>query len=189
MKRRLEETLPWELDAEERKPNIRRSRPQPERVSISLLEHVRQEIIDLTLSDSEEEHGKQEIVDLTLESDSDEESEPEPEPKLEEAEDVVPSLDPRSPHSEPTAHGTTLLTPIATTLKADRLGIGLKAARRSKFKAKAVTHTSAALAAHIRSGNQARKQKARHGRGSRGFARGKHKEAKERVDMLAYMNS
>lgn len=141
-----------------------------------LLSDVNHEVIDLTLSDSEsEENASQEVVDLTL-SDSD----------LDDS-DTARLLDDNS-HSAP--HRTTLLTPIATTLKADRLGIGLKAARHSRsIRAKAVTHTSAALAAHIRHGHQARIDRARHGRGSRGLACAKQKEERGRVDLLAYMNS
>ena len=150
------------------------SQPLPHAMFLGDAKH---EVIDLTLSDLESQQDSiREVVDLTL-SDSDEDGK--------DAGDL-----PQAPSSQPTPHGTTLLTPIPTTLKADRLGIGLKAIRHSqKVRAKAVTHTSAALAAHIRSGRETREERARHGRGSRGFARAKRKAERERVDLLAYMKS
>ena len=149
----------------------------PVHPAITRMDNMNPEVIDLT-SDSEHD-AKRELVDLTL-SDSELESDVEP--------DLLRSPE-ISSASSPNVHGMTLLTPLTTTLKADRLGIGLKAARPSSAKAKAVTHTSAALAAHIRAGNQARKEKAGYGRRSRGFARRKRQEERERVGMLAYMNS
>ncbi|KIJ54582.1 hypothetical protein M422DRAFT_24522 [Sphaerobolus stellatus SS14] len=138
---------------------------------------VKQEVVDLTLSDTEEK-PKPEVVDLTL-SDTEDEEDIIIDEELED--DTDPMHD--TPPSE--HHGKTLITPIATTLKADKLGIGLKAKRR-----KAITHTYASIAAHIRTGNQAKKEfKARFGRGSRGFARAKQKESTDRVKMLAYLNS
>jgi G-patch domain len=148
----------------------------PAKAHVIRQDDVEHEVIDLTLSDESEQNSIQEVVDLTL-SDSDQDSD-----------DVHDT--PEDASSQPTSHGTTLLTPIATTLKADRLGIGLKAARHSrKARAKAVTHTSAALAVHIRSGHKARIERARRGRGSKGFARARRKEERERVDLLAYMKS
>jgi len=171
MKKSAEDAFKLERDAEEWKLVLRR----PGRTTSALIEDANREVIDLTLDDSN--HGmKHDVVNLTL-SDSESESDVE-------LDDLLQTSD-----SVPEPHGTTLLTPIPTTLKADRLGIGLKAARRTSAKAKAVTHTSAALRAHIRSGNQVRKEKAQHGRGSRGFARSKRKEERERLRMLAYLNS
>jgi len=149
---------------------------------------VKEEIIDLTLSDSEQVPPTPEVLDLTISDDESEASDTETEEEqYEEVEDgnVHPSV-----RQQSSSHGTTLITPIATTLKADRLGIGLKTKRRGAAKAKAITHTSAAIAAHIRTSNQTRKEfKARYGRGSRGFARAKRKEETDRVNMLAYLNS
>jgi hypothetical protein len=90
-----------------------------------------------------------------------------------------------SPHS-PKA----LLTPIATVLKSDRLGIGLKAKTVGPHKAsqKRITHGAAALAAHIKAAEDTRKQKATRGRGHRGFARMAKKEQERRKNMLAYLN-
>ena len=163
-----------ERNTEQRKPvsNLSDADIKP------LLNNVKHEVIDLTLSDSEfEENTTQEVVDFTLSD-----------PDLDDSD--LDDLDSVRLPDDTSSHRTMLLTPIATTLKADRLGIGLKSARHSRsVKAKAVTHSSAALAAHIRHGNQARVDRARHGRGSRGFARARRKEERERVNLLAYMNS
>ena len=147
-----------------------------------VLNDVKHEVVDLTLPDLVvEQNSSQNIIDLTLSDPDSGEDDAVNEDTVDQHEDAS---------CQPTSHGTMLITPIATTLKADRLGIGLKAARHSRnVKAKAVTHTSAALAAHIRSGHQARIDRGRHGRGSRGFARARRKEERERVDLLAYMKS
>lgn len=153
-------------------------------VSSILEEAVKQETIDLTLSDSEQAMATPEVIDLTISDDDTETSDIEEDPEQ--------GVDRNGDSSimASSSHGTTLITPIATTLKADRLGIGLKAKRRGAAKAKAITHSSAAIASHIRTANQTRKEfKARFGRGSRGFARAKRKEEKDRVNMLAYLNS
>ncbi|KAF8517339.1 hypothetical protein JB92DRAFT_2787962 [Gautieria morchelliformis] len=165
------ETVSRERNAEQSKSS---SRPFEADVK-PLFTDVRHEIIDLTLSDSESEQDSPVVVDLTL-SDSEPDND-----GIEHSEETSPDATP---------HGTTLLTPIATTLKADRLGIGLKPSRCSRnSRAKAITHTSAALAAHTRSANQARLDRERHGRGSRGFSRARRKEERERIDLLAYMKS
>jgi len=177
VKKSVGSALPRERIRELHKPVLG---GQPECPTMTRMDDMVPEVIDLT---SDSEHVVQrEVVDLTL-SDSESQSDVE----LVEL-DLwrSPEIPPASP---PKPHGVTLLTPITTTLKADRLGIGLKAARRSSAKAKAITHTSAALAAHIRTGNQARQDKSRHGRGSRGFARRKRQEERDRMGMLAYMNS
>jgi hypothetical protein len=48
-----------------------------------------------------------------------------------------------------------LLKPLATVLKADRLGLGRHTARAPK---KGVTHAQTALVAHVYAGNTLRKQ-------------------------------
>ncbi|KAF8503223.1 hypothetical protein BU17DRAFT_101722 [Hysterangium stoloniferum] len=151
------------------------------------------EVIDLTLDDSDGEKTTtsraQEVVDLTLHSDS--------ESGDDDDDDAICSDDHYNdqndtqspePHAIPTTSGIALITPLPTTLKADRLGIGLKARRHSKAKAKAITHTSAALAAHIRAANQMKKEKGRFGKGWRGLARKNKRAERERVGMLKYLN-
>jgi hypothetical protein len=89
------------------------------------------------------------------------------------------------PHSQ-----KSLLTPIATILKSDRLGIGLKAKTEGPYKQskKRITHNQAALASHIRAAEELRRKKAEVGRGRRGFAKVRKREEKERKQMLAYLN-
>lgn len=83
-----------------------------------------------------------------------------------------------------------LLTPIPTVLKADRLGIGLKAKTEGPYKQskKRVTHNASALAGHIRASEEMRKKKAEVGRGTRGFAKLHKREGEKRKWMLAYLN-
>ncbi|KAG0700107.1 hypothetical protein DFH29DRAFT_933537 [Suillus ampliporus] len=89
------------------------------------------------------------------------------------------------PHSQ-----KSLLTPIATILKSDRLGIGLKAKTEGLYKQskKRVTHNQAALASHIRAAEELRRKRAEVGRGRRGFAKVRRREENERKHMLAYLN-
>ncbi|KAI6147237.1 hypothetical protein BKA82DRAFT_9700 [Pisolithus tinctorius] len=130
------------------------------------------------------------VIDLTQ---SDSESEEEPDEDLETFEPTTmhertstQSLDEASaPHSQ-----KSLLTPIPTVLKADRLGIGLKAKTEGPYKRskKRVTHNAAALAAHIRASKEMQRKKAEVGRGSKGFARLHRREEERRKSMLAYLN-
>jgi len=126
------------------------------------------DIIDLT-GDSEEEVHKS-VADEDLDDPFDT--------------NFNPTLPP-SPHS-PKA----LLTPIATVLKSDRLGIGLKAKTIGPHRAsqKRVTHSAAALAMHIKAAEDMRKTKAATGRGRRGFAKMAKMEQDRRQRMLAYLN-
>ena len=84
-----------------------------------------------------------------------------------------------------------LLTPIATVLKSDRLGIGLKAKTVGPHKAsqKRVTHNAAALAAHIQAAEESRKRRQQFGRGWRGLERQHRQEEHRRKAMMAYFNS
>ncbi|PFH54102.1 hypothetical protein AMATHDRAFT_136334 [Amanita thiersii Skay4041] len=93
--------------------------------------------------------------------------------------------------NNPTYGRKALLTPLATVLKSDRLGIGLKAKTVGPYKAsqKRVTHNAAALAAHIRSAEETRRRKQLLGSGRKGFERESKKDALKRQMMLAYMNS
>ncbi|KAI6129699.1 hypothetical protein EDD16DRAFT_1882620 [Pisolithus croceorrhizus] len=90
-----------------------------------------------------------------------------------------------APHSQ-----KSLLTPIPTVLKADRLGIGLKAKTEGPYKRskKRVTHNAAALAAHIRASKETQRKKAEVGRGSKGFSKLHRREEERRKWMLAYLN-
>ncbi|KAG6890838.1 hypothetical protein C0995_003271 [Termitomyces sp. Mi166 len=88
-------------------------------------------------------------------------------------------------------HGrTALLTPIATVLKSDRLGIGLKAKTLGPYKAsqKRVTHNAVALAAHIRAAEESRRKKKLFGRGWRGFNIQQKRDESDRKHLLAYLN-
>ncbi|KAG2338493.1 hypothetical protein BDR05DRAFT_693312 [Suillus weaverae] len=89
------------------------------------------------------------------------------------------------PHSQ-----KSLLTPIPTILKSDRLGIGLKAKTEGPYKQskKRVTHNQAALASHIRTSKELQRKRDEIGRGRRGFAKVRKREENERKHMLAYLN-
>lgn len=84
-----------------------------------------------------------------------------------------------------------LLTPIATVLKSDRLGIGLKAKTVGPYKVskKRVTHNAAALAAHARAAEESRQRRERFGRGKRAFERQYKREEEKRQSMIAYLKS
>ena len=127
-----------------------------------------------------------EVIDLTL-SDSDDSSMKAEDGKLEDHggfTDVGIDI--------PTTHGgTALLTPIATILKSDRLGIGLKAKTAGPYKTsqKRVTHNAAALAAHIRAAEENRRRMKKHGRGRRGHEIQRKMEEEKRKAMLASLKS
>ena len=102
------------------------------------------------------------------------------------------SENPPSTFSSSSAHGgTALLTPLATVLKSDRLGVGLKAKTVGPYKAskKRVTHNAAAMAAHIRSAEASRKKKKEYGSGRKGYEKLRMHEEAERKRLLAYINS
>ncbi|KAH9846359.1 hypothetical protein C2E23DRAFT_853236 [Lenzites betulinus] len=122
------------------------------------------EVVDLTLSDSEED----EMEDLGGPS-------------------TAYEPFPTSGSHKPTA----LLTPIATVLKSDRLGIGLKAKTVGPFKEskKRVTHNQAALAAHVRANEEMRRRKALLGRGAKSFARIAKAESESRRQLIASLNA
>jgi len=95
-----------------------------------------------------------------------------------------------SVHPEHSAHSrTALLTPIPIVLKSDRLGIGLKVKTVGPYKAsrKRVTHSAAALAAHIKAGEQRKKRTGEVGRGRRGYAKQQKRDEEDRRGLLAYM--
>jgi hypothetical protein len=125
-------------------------------------EAVEREITDLSLSDSESSE----------ESDVDEDN-------------TVPTTAKQAEGSR-----KALITPIATILKSDRLGIGLKAKTVGPYKTsqKRITHNAAAMLAHTKAAEELRKQKKRDGRGHRGFARRRKVEEANRAALLAYLN-
>jgi hypothetical protein len=131
------------------------------------------DIIDLTLSDSD--------------SDSDDSNVKDEDERLRD-QDRFTDVD----IDIPTTHGgIALLTPIATVLKSDRLGIGLKAKTAGPYKAsrKRVTHNAAALAAHIRAAEENRRRMKEHGRGRRGHEKQRRIEEERRKAMLAFLKS
>ena len=126
-----------------------------------------------------------EVIDLTLsDSDSDDSSIKSEDVKLEDQEGFTDDI--------PITHGgIALLTPIATRLKSDRLGIGLKAKTTGPYKTsqKRVTHNAAALAAHIRAAEENRRRMKEHGRGRRGHKKLRRMEEEKRKAMLASLKS
>lgn len=126
------------------------------------------DVIDLTLSDSDSDDSRAEDGKLDNQGVTDD--------------DI----------NIPTTHGgIALLTPIATVLKSDRLGIGLKAKTAGPYKAsqKRVTHNAAALAAHIRASEENRRRMKEHGRGRRGHKKQRRIEEEKRKAMLAFLKS
>jgi hypothetical protein len=127
------------------------------------------EVIDLTLSDSDSDDSSMKAEDGNLEDGF-----------TDVGTDIL------------TTHGgIALLTPIATILKSDRLGIGLKAKTAGPYKTsqKRVTHNAAALAAHIKAAEQNRRRMKEHGRGRRGHQKQRRKEEEKRKTMLASLKS
>ncbi|KAF7977711.1 hypothetical protein HWV62_2982 [Athelia sp. TMB] len=150
------------------------------------------EVIDLTLSDSEDQHEVSDIeADEEISSGEDMQSrEDNNSDPMTDLPAQGQSIRIASSQSKSADSQKILLTPIATTLKSDRLGIGLKAKTFGPHKAsvKRVTHSAAAVAAYIRDAEALRKKKAEMGRGHRGFARAAKQEAERRKRMLAYLN-
>ncbi|KAI6042642.1 hypothetical protein EDC04DRAFT_2866620 [Pisolithus marmoratus] len=132
------------------------------------------------------ERAATDVIDLTQ---SDSESDEEPGVDFETSEATPTPVQPLDESSAPHSQKS-LLTPIPTVLKADRLGIGLKAKTEGPYKRskKRVTHNAAALAAHIRASEEMQRKKAEVGRGSRGFAKLHKRQEERRKRMLAYLN-
>ncbi|KAJ7505217.1 hypothetical protein B0H11DRAFT_1977498 [Mycena galericulata] len=136
----------------------------------------------LNAEDGVQQIHPNEIIDLTMsDSDSSEESD------AVVAEDNVTTS--AGAHTEGSLRKV-LVTPIATVLKSDRLGIGLKAKTMGPYKAsqKRITHNAAAMLAHAKASEELRKEKKRNGRGHRAFARRRKVEEANRKVLLAYMN-
>lgn len=131
-----------------------------------------------------------EIVDLTLSEDEDEDNvfiKSASPPIHETHESVLEGFFDSDMDHNPRA----LLTPLPTVLKSDKLGIGLKAKIVGPYREsrKRVTHSQAALAAHIRQGEELKKLKKLVGRGRRGHDRMKRRDEEKRKNFLAYMNA
>jgi hypothetical protein len=164
-----------------------RRRKQPDVASLSSTS-VKLEETEVALDDDITEIRRIEVVDLTMSDEDEEKSEEDMEDEISDHDDL--------PYEETDgvrdiSDQIALVTPIATVLKADRLGIGLKAKtegphRRSK---KRITHGQAALAAHTRNAEDVRRGKKLHGRGRRGFERANKREQLARQDVIQYLNS
>lgn len=89
--------------------------------------------------------------------------------------------------------GISLRTPLPTVLKSDRKGIGLSSTYTVlpsgiHIPTRRITHGEKAIAAHVYSMEQARRQRSRWGKGRNGFKRRQRAEAVQRQQLLAYMN-
>ncbi len=95
-----------------------------------------------------------------------------------------------SASDDPRAAQTSLLTPLPTILKSDRLGIGLKAKTEGPYHSsvKRVTHNAAALAAHAKAAEDRRRTQRLMGKGRRAFARADRLERERRQNMMAYLS-
>lgn len=138
------------------------------------------DVIDLSLSSDD---APSESSFSTEDDNKDEEPSPPSRVKTSQSHDEMSG----NPAYEPKA----LLTPIATVLKSDRLGIGLKAKTVGPYKAsqKRITHNAAALAAHIKVAEESKKRRDLFGRGRRGLERRHRKEQERRKAMIAYLKS
>jgi len=147
-------------------------------------------VIDLTLSDSESDSDIQEV---SLQAQDIEMSSPSNDDELTDnaSSSSTHTHTPVDVVNEPGCHRTALLTPIATVLKADRLGIGLKAKTAGPYRGskKRITHNEAALKAHMRAAEEMKRRKREFGHGRRGFDRANKREMESRQHMLAYLNS
>ena len=87
--------------------------------------------------------------------------------------------------------GRALITPLPTVLKSDRLGIGLKAKTIGPYResVKKVTHSQAALMAHIKANEELKRMKKIHGKGRRGYERMRKREEEKRKSVLSYLNA
>ncbi|KZO95745.1 hypothetical protein CALVIDRAFT_537732 [Calocera viscosa TUFC12733] len=128
------------------------------------------------LSNEEEEEAEQDIIDLTASRS--------PTPEEDSIFATAPHVSQPTPGSSDTTSSTALLTPLRPVLKADRLGIGLKAKKRSSLGSKEIRE-------HIRAGQEAQRKAEleRRGKGWRAFARQAKKDAEERRAMMSYLNS
>lgn len=147
-----------------------------------------QQTVELKMEEHDEicELRNVDVIDLTL-SDSDPDDITNQEGKLQNQNRFTNvGIDISSTHG-----GKALLTPIATVLKSDRLGIGLKAKTVGPYKAsqKRVTHNAAALAAHVKAAEESRRRMKEHGRGRRGYEKQRRMEEEKRKAILAFLKS
>jgi len=136
------------------------------------------------------------VIDLSLDSDADSDSSSQTEGDRLKSGDasrtgnVTASQKHLQEEVDTSAYGhRALLTPIATVLKSDRLGIGLKAKTVGPYKAsqKRVTHNAAVLAMHTKTSKESRRRRELFGRGRRGFERRHKKEEEHRQAMIAHL--
>ncbi|KAG8959085.1 hypothetical protein FRC03_008467 [Tulasnella sp. 419] len=136
-----------------------------------------------------------EVIDLTAEDSTSEESEEDERESV----DAVSIFSAAKAQKPARAHAASsrledgsraLLTPLPTTLKPDRTGIGSKGLTKKK-----ITHTAEAIAIHARFARKAQRQAVHNSgaqtseRGAKGFSRKMRREERARVDLLAYMKS
>lgn len=189
-----------ELIAQERQPVAGPSNPGKRKGAVEtrsteiaiegcddIVEVKKEQIIDLTLSDEEGVSSSEEGTpdEYAMELDDEASQSPNPPPA------DLSTASSRFSSSWGEGHGgKTLLTPLPTVLKSDRLGIGLKAKTVGPYKTsqKRVTHNAAALAAHAKANEERKLFKQKVGRGSRGFARAAKREGEKRKNLLAYLN-
>ncbi|KIP05170.1 hypothetical protein PHLGIDRAFT_74648 [Phlebiopsis gigantea 11061_1 CR5-6] len=186
-------TAPRQADSRSRtnKPAISPSSAKKGKAVARTLVKQEEREVQLDSDGDVSEVRKVEVVDLTL-SDSDEDGAVDAD-----AVEILESLANPPPFTllSPTVladpHTKPLLTPIPTVLKSDRLGVGLKAKTVGPYKAskKRVTHNQAALAAHIREADELRQLKALVGKGSRGFARLAKADSERRRQLIASLNT
>lgn len=152
------------------------ARLPPPRVKREIIEVKEEDTEDVQLDDDIVEVRRRTTIDLTL-SDDDGDSGTD--------NSITPAPLPRSSSSEPSTH-IALLTPLPTVLKADRLGIGLKAKTEGPYRAskKRVTHNAAAVASHVAAAEALRREKMIFGRGKRGFARVAREEREKRMEVM-----
>lgn len=151
---------------------------------------VKEETIDVPVAgqtdDDITEIRKVALIDLTL---SDSEDEDNSDSENDEAGKIEGTISPTPVPASPSGRKA-LIIPLPTVLKSDRLGIGLKAKTVGPYKEsrKRITHSAAAIAAHVRAAEDARRRKDKYGKGKRGLAREREQERLSRQRMLAYLN-
>jgi hypothetical protein len=106
----------------------------------------------------------------------------------------VKSENPAKDDSELPSGGIRLLVPLSTTLKSDRLGIGLNAKYLEtpagiRIPTRRITHGQKAVQAHSKAAEEARKMRQKWGRGTRGQQRRQKAESLKHQELIAYMNS
>jgi hypothetical protein len=152
-------------------------------------ETVSGEVIDMKMEYDGHEVRRVESIDLTASSDDDDLDVDENMAANEASREVQEPPDMYT-NDDPYARKA-LVTPIATVLKSDRLGIGLKAKTVGPYKAsqKRITHSAIAMAMHIRRSTKVQKFQAKHGKGRKGYAKQQKEQEEQRRAMISYLNS